>query len=108
MPGGLRNLRAHKANGLIAALLILLISYTAGMEGTALRNASAKNGQASIVSLDVCGHGAHSINPAGFGEAALFHDVNHFYFPMSQGYPPSPDETSAEANPGEIDIPPKS
>jgi hypothetical protein len=100
-------LRARKANRLVAALLILLVSYMAGMEGTALRNASVKNGQVSIVSLDVCGHGAHSINPAGFGEAALFQDVNYFYHPMSQGYPPSPGETSAEANPGEIDIPPK-
>ncbi len=98
---------AHKANRLIAALLILLISYAAGMEGTALRNASVKNGQASIVSLDVCGHGPNSINPAGFGEAALFHDVNYFQYPMTAGYPPSPDETSAEATPGEIDIPPK-
>jgi hypothetical protein len=100
-------LKARKANRLVAALLILLVSFAAGMEGTALRNASVKNGQASIVSLDVCGHGAHSINPAGLGEAALFHDVNYFHYPMSAGYPPSPDETSAEANPGEIDIPPK-
>ena len=99
-------MRAHKADRLIAALLILLISYAAGMEGTALRNASVKNGQASIISLDVCGHGCHSINQAG-GEAALFHDVNYTYYPMSAGYPPSPDETSAEASPGEIDIPPK-
>ena len=65
-------MRAHKANRLIAALLILLVSYAAGMEGTALRNASVKSGQASIISLDVCGHGAHSINPAGFSEAAIF------------------------------------
>ena len=99
-------MRARKADRLIAALLILLISYAAGMEGTALKNASVKNGQASIVSLDVCGHGSHSINPAG-GEAALFHDVSYACYPMSAGYPPSPDETSAEASPGEIDIPPK-
>ena len=99
-------MRAHKANRLIAALLILLISYAAGMEGTALRNASIKNGQASIVSLDVCGHGSHSINPAG-GEAAILPGVCYCCFPIHFGYPPSPGETSAEANPGEIDIPPK-
>ena len=100
-------MRAHKANRLIAALLILLVSYAAGMEGTALRNSSVKSGQASIVSLDVCGHGSHSINPAGLGEAALFHDVNYFQYPMSAGFSPNPNETSAEAMPGEIDIPPK-
>jgi hypothetical protein len=102
----LRNLRAHKANRLIAALLILLVSYAAGMEGTALRNVGVKNGQTSIVSLDVCGHGAHSINPAG-GEAAILPDVCYRCFPILFGFPPSPDEASAEANPGEIDIPPK-
>ncbi|MGC2424690.1 MAG: hypothetical protein WA666_10085 [Nitrospirota bacterium] len=99
-------MRAHKASRFIAALLILLFSFAAGMEGTALRNTSVKSGQVSIVSLDVCGHGAHSINPAG-GEAALFHDVNYFYYPIVAGFPPSPDETSAEAMPGEIYVPPK-
>lgn len=99
-------MRARKASRFIAALLILLVSFAAGMEGTALMNASVKSGQASIISLDVCGHGSHSINPAG-GEAAILPDVCYRCFPILFGFPPSPDETSAEANPGEIDIPPK-
>ena len=76
-----------------------------GMEGTAIVNVGVKN-HASIISLDVCGHGGHSINQAGLGPA-LFQDLNYRYYPISLSFPPAPDETSAEAHPGEIDIPPK-
>ncbi len=90
---------------LIAAILLLFVSYMSGMEGTALVNVGVKN-RASIISIDVCGHGGHSINQAGLGPA-LFQDLNYRYYPVSLSFPPAPDETSAEALPGEIDIPPK-
>ncbi len=91
---------------LIAAVLLILVSYMAGTEGTALVNFGVSNRQASIVSIDVCGHGGYSINQAGLG-AALFQDLSYRYYPVSLGFPPAPDETSAEALPGETYKPPE-
>ncbi len=76
-----------------------------GMEGTAFVNAGTRN-RASIISLDVCGHGGQSINQTGLGPA-LFQDISYRCYLVSLSFPPAPDETSAEALPGEIDIPPK-
>ncbi len=92
---------------LIAATLLLFVSYMAGTEGTALVNVGVKSSRASIVSLDVCGHGGRAISQTGLG-AALFQDLSYFHYPICLSFPPTPDETSAEAHPGEIYIPPKS
>ena len=90
----------------IASILLLFVLYTAGMEGTALVNFGVNNRQASIISIDVCGHGGHSVNQAGLG-AALFQDVSYRHYPVLLGFPPVPDETSAEALPGETYKPPE-
>ena len=90
----------------IAAILLLFVVYTAGTEGTALVNFGVSKRQASIISIDVCGHGGHSVNQAGLGPA-LFQDLNYRYYPVSIGFPPAQDETSAEALPGETEKPPE-
>jgi len=68
---------------------------------------SCRDNNPSIVTIDVCGHGAHTTAAQHLDLKAGFPDSPVLLFSFENLFPRNPDEAVASAPPGDIEKPPE-
>ncbi|MGC2424046.1 MAG: hypothetical protein WA666_06800 [Nitrospirota bacterium] len=99
---------SQRLTGLFLLVFFLLAVAMNGVVLTkTLRVSDSGKCSTSLIAFDVCGHAHPGVSLDGPGHFAPIPDCSSFIPSFDNSFPPSPDNTSAEVNPGEIDIPPE-